>query len=63
MTSRMKNILRGAGQVLDVFPNSRPIPAGGPATDRQSLGGDWRRVGDDLRKGMEHERNQQQRAR
>jgi len=55
MGERVLNILRGMGSVLEIAPP--PLNHASPAkvrrqSDSQAIGGDWRRVGDDLREAI-----------
>ena len=45
-------ILRGAASVLDLGAGAEPPRYRGPESDAEAMRGDWRRVGDGLRKAM-----------
>jgi hypothetical protein len=54
-TPRFRRLLRGAGSILDLFGTRDRTTSrrrGGLATDAEAIAGDWRRVGDDLRRAV-----------
>lgn len=54
MTERIKNFLKGMGSAFDIGSSSIKNPLEG-TTDAQRLAGDWKRVGDDIRKAINAE--------
>lgn len=64
MSRRLRNILRGMGSVLEIYPSADysrqnvpeirryPQRYGSPQTDAENLYNDWVKVGDALRHAM-----------
>ena len=60
MSKTIRNFLRGVGSVLELLPPPHESNVGAEflsRTDAEALGGDWERVGEDLRRSMALEMN------
>lgn len=59
MTQTLKNVLRGAGSVLDVAPSSKSYRRLVQKTTEQSLSQIWTAVGKDIKTAMNKVENEQ----
>lgn len=50
----LKHFVKGMGSVLNIYPARRAYVSSGTADDAKALAGDWKVVGDDLRKSIKN---------